>query len=317
MSGDVVVLIGGAGYIGSHVLRDLLDKGNKVRVFDNFYYGTDGVYGIKHPNLQVVIGDICDTRTVSKVLMGADTCVLLAAVVGHRIQAVELSTIREVNLFASSVVLDAAIEHGVSRFVFSSTDSVYGVTPGVHFETSLPSPQSQYSALKLRMEERVLREKRRDFCPTVLRVCNCHGYSSRMRFDLVVNTFVRDALVKKRIVVQGGEQRRSFIGVKDAARGIVSVVEGHPEVISGEVFNLGNSEQNLQIKSVAAAVQKVISGTEIEVRESSPDLVDYYVNSSKIETALGFKCQESLEDSISKLAENAIKDPFDDKHYNT
>lgn len=317
----LIALIGGAGYIGSLLTRRLLGEGFPVQVFDNYLYGSDGLQGLKHPNLQVIEGDIRNTTDVAHAIRGAEVVVLLAAIVGRRSEDIEWASRRDVNFTASSVVLDAAREHGANRFIFASSESVYGNQSGIMYETGIPEPISAYSRLKLRMEERVLNARTRDFHPTVLRLATCYGYSPRMRFDLVANGMVRDAIYKKQIIVNSPEQCRAFIHVLDAVEAFVSCINAHANLISAETFNVGSSEQSYSMGHIANLIKSRIRETEIDFLDEEPDLADYYLSSSKIEKVLDFKPKHTLEESIeeikTRILEGEFLDPYSFKYRNT
>jgi nucleoside-diphosphate-sugar epimerase len=316
---STVTVFGGAGYIGSVLVRLLLEEGYRVRVFDNFLFGSNGLDEIFSPYLEIINGDMCDTRAVSSAINGADTVILLAAIVGHRVEEVPWVDMRAVNLLASSVVLDASIEHGVDRFIFASTNSVYGLQSGVMYETTLPEPVSLYSRLKLRMEERVMNAKKRSFHTTSLRIATCHGYSPRMRFDLVANGMLRDAMYKKEIRVTGGEQYRAFIHVEDAARAFLLCIKAHVNLVSGEVFNVGAKDQSVQINQLANVVKTLLPETKVTFSEGEPDLTDYHLSCARIEKILDFAPRwsllRSLEHLRDMLAGGAVNDPYS-FHYN-
>lgn len=320
-SGPLVTVFGGAGYIGCCLVRHLLDEGYRVRVFDNFLYGRKGIEDIESPHFEVIEGDICDARAVSRAVSEAESVVLLSAIVGRRAQQVKWSTMREVNFLASSVVLDAAIEYGAHRFIFASSDSVYGDRSGVMYETSIPHPVSLYSRLKSRMEERVINAKNRYFHPTALRIATCYGVSPRMRFDLVANALALDAIFKKELVVENGEQCRALVHVDDAARAFVSALKAHENLVSGEIFNVGAADQNVTVNQLVNIVKTLIPEMNVTIRESEPDLVDYHLSCSKIEKILDFSCQWSIEQSISQvrdlLMEGYFKDPYSLRYNNT
>ena len=125
-----VVVFGGAGYIGCLTVELLLKQGFKVTVFDNMLFGSSGLDHLKtNTSLKIIEASICDTVAVSAAIKGADAVILLAAIVGHRVKEVPATLMRTTNFLASTVVLDAAIEHGVSRFIFASTNSVYDCSP--------------------------------------------------------------------------------------------------------------------------------------------------------------------------------------------
>ena len=313
-SEPVVVVFGGAGYIGSSLVPQLLDEGYRVRIFDNFLFGKDGIQTLEHPALEIMQGDICDTRQVSIAMHNAETVILLAAIVGHRVKEMKYSHYRDINLLASTTVLDAAIEHGASRFIFASTDSVYGVSAGTHYETDLPEPVSLYSRLKLRMEERIMRAKTRHFHPTALRICTCYGYSPRMRFDLLVNTLIRDAVCKKEVRLKNKTQCRPLVHVEDAAHALSSCVKAHVNMVSGEVFNVGSEKQIPSLQELAEIVSELVPGVKIIYGESEPDLVDYKLSCAKIEKILDFSPRRSISQSMEELQHMLQKDQFQDPY---
>ena len=316
-----IVVFGGCGYIGSHLVRQLLALGYKVRAFDNFTFGRAGLEGLDSPNLQIISGDISNAKEVSYAIRGCEAVILLAAIIGHRRREINRLYLREVNLIASSMVLDAAKEHGINRFIFASSDSVYGEQHGVMYETSTPDPISIFARLKLRMEERVLKSQSSDFCPTVLRICNCHGYSPRMRFDLLPNGMVRDAILTKQLCVEGGEQWRAFINVEDAARVFVTVLEAYPDTVNGEIFNVGDSAQNLQFNQLINLVSSIVPNCSIRFIEAKPDLPDYRVSFSKLEKSLNFSPKISITESLQNLAhrleKGEIPNPYSSIYHNT
>lgn len=316
-----VLVIGGAGYIGSVLVRKLLEEEYRVRVFDNLLFGDDGVCDLANPRFKLFEGDICDTRAVSQAIIGADIVVHLAALVGRRVEDTRRINIRDVNFLASTVVLDAALEHGASRLIFASTDSVYGTQSGVMYETGTPEPASTYSRLKLRMEERVMNAKKRSFHPTALRIATCYGYSPRMRFDLVANSLLRDAVCKRRLVIEGGEQSRALINVEDAAQAILSCVKAHVNLVSGEVFNVGASGQNYTLHQLANIIKGLVPDTEVVVEEGEADLVDYHLSCSKIEKILDFRPQWGVEESLVQVRDMLLGgqfgDPYSYRYHNT
>lgn len=318
----LIVVFGGAGYIGAVLTRMLLADGYRVRVFDNFLFGDHGIQDIVgHERLEIMRGDLSDTCSVSSACRNAEAVILLAAIVGRRGVDIRHPIMRDINFLASSVVLDAAIEHGASRFVFASTDSVYGVQSGLMYETATPEPVTLYSRLKLRMEERVVNARGRGFHPTALRIATCHGYSPRMRFDLVANGMVRDAVCRKTITVIGGEQWRPLVHVEDVARAFLSCIRAHVNLVSGEVFNVGSNEQNMQVREVAKLVHQAVPEADIHFIEEAPDLTDYRLSCSKIEKILDFHPRWTLEASIAQtrdmLRQGEFGEPYRLKYQNT
>lgn len=318
----LVVVFGGAGYIGSWVTKLLLDDGYRVRVYDNFLYGGDGLSGLDSPNLEIIQEDICNTKPVSSATIGAEAVILLSAIVGHRSNENFWKTTRDVNFLASTVVLDAAIEHGVERFIFASTDSVYGIQEGLMYETGLPEPISLYSRLKLRMEGRIMSEKTRFFHPSALRFSNCYGLSPRMRFDLITNGIVRDAVLNGKVRISAAEDSRSFINVKDAARACVACLKAHENLVSGEIFNVGNQDQTFAFSHLASLLSLAMPKVEIELGEYDEDILkNYKLSCSKIEKILDFKPENDLLESMVEIKEalesNLFPDPLSLRYHNT
>jgi nucleoside-diphosphate-sugar epimerase len=317
----LVVVFGGAGYIGSVLVPLLLEADYRVRVVDNFLFGPFGLRGLQSDKLEIVEADICDTRAVSSAMRDADSVVLLAAIVGHRVEDGDWNYTRSVNFLASTVVLDAAIEHGVSRFIFASTNSVYGVQSGIMYETGIPEPVSLYSRLKLRMEERIINARTRHFHPVSLRIATCHGLAPRMRFDIVLNSMMRDAFFKKEIHVKSSEETRALIHVNDAAQAFLSALSAHPNMISGEIFNVGNSEQDIQIGQLANMIKQQLPETKVHHLNNEPDLVSYKLSCSKIEKLLNFKAtlsiEQSIEEILSAFKEGFFEEPYSFRYQNT
>lgn len=320
-SNPLVAVFGGAGYIGSCLVRRLLAEEYPVRLFDNFAFGREGINGLSSPLLEVIEADICNIQAVSRALDGAECVVHLAGVVGHRAKEIKREDIRDINFLATSVVLDAAVEHGAHRFLFSSSDSVYGVQSGVMYETSIPDPVSLYSRLKLRMEERVIRSKNRYFHPTALRIATCHGVSPRMRFDLAPNSLILDAVSKKQLAIEGGEQCRALVHVDDVARAFMVCLKAHENLVSGQIFNVGAADQNVPLNQLVNIVTTLVPDTAVTINEGEPDLVEYRLSCSKIAKVLDFTPRWTLEQSMAQvrdlLLEGKITDPYGLQYHNT
>ena len=309
---SLVTVFGGAGYLGSVLVRFLLAEGFQVRVFDNFLFGADGISDLDHPSFEVIEGDINDIAAASSAISGADSVILLAAIPGRRIHEFDHRAMRDTNLLASSVILDAAIEHGVTRFIFTSTDTVYGTSSGVIYETSIPEPVSLYARLKLRMEERVVNQRKKSFHPTVLRIGTCHGLAPRMRFDLLPNRLLRDALLNGEIEIDSGEKWRAYIHVEDAARAILTCMNAHVNLVSGEVFNVADKNQCIPLNQLVNMVRAVVPECKVSFSGLAPDLVNYRLSSSKIEKILDFAPRHSLEQSLREMKEAIDSGVFGD-----
>ena len=307
-----ILIIGGAGYIGSILTELLLKDGYSVRVFDNFLFGGVGLDEIKKgkfgEKLEIIKDDICNLKALSKACEGVDSVVLLAAIVGRRLDEVQRSTMRDINLLASYSAVDAAIEHGVERFIFASSDNVYGTASGLVYETQIPEPHTLYSRLKLRMEERILNSKRKYFHPSILRIGSCYGFSKRMRFDLPANQLLRDAAIKKEAYLPSAKESRAFIHVKDAASAIKLSLTSHINLVTGDIFNVCTEAENFNMGQVAEKVAKIVPEANIKIGSEKPGLEQYKLSCSKISKVLDYAPKYSMLDGLGELAE-IINDP--------
>lgn len=316
-----IVLVGGAGYLGTILTGQLLQAGYTVDVFDALRFGQPQRRALgTHERLNLVEGDIRDLRPLAKAVRGADGVVLLAALVGEPACDVDPAETEEINLLATKCVAETCRYYEVPRFIFASTDSIYGIREGVMVEDSEKNPISLYARLKLRAEEEILGLGNGGFHPTVLRMSTIYGCSPRMRFDLVVNILAKNAWSKDKITIMGGKQWRPFVHVGDAARAYRAVLEAPAKAVGGEVFNVGSNDQNHRIGDLGELVRQVFPEVEVETIPQDPDLRDYNVNCDKIENVLGYRTTMSVVDGIREVRDwletKKIEDPDADWHRN-
>jgi nucleoside-diphosphate-sugar epimerase len=298
-----VLVLGGAGYLGSVLVRQLLDAGRRVRVLDSFMFGEQSLDEVKaHPNCELVRGDVRDIGVVVRCMNGCDAVIHLAAIVGDSACEENEQLAVEVNRAATRMLTDVAVECGVGRFIFASSCSVYGASDSFVDEQSVVNPLSMYSGMKLDSEQILLRAKSPTFAPTILRLGTLFGLSPRMRFDLVVNLFVARAVFMRAIIVSNGAQWRPLIHVQDAARAFVAILEEPTEDVAGEMFNVGSLGQNVQIGELGRAVTRRIPGTRMETLESE-DRRNYRVAFDKIQKRLGFQCWKTIDHGIQEIYE--------------
>jgi nucleoside-diphosphate-sugar epimerase len=284
-----VLITGGAGYIGSHLTRDFLDLGWRVRVLERFLYGRQGLAGLQdHPRLEIMTGDIRDPAAVGMALKGADAVVALAALVGDAACDHEPAQTEAINVDATALLAEACLAGGVRRLVFASSCSVYGGA-GDHIldEQSPVSPLSRYGWTRVRSEE-TLRRYAGGLDVVVLRLATVFGLSPRMRLDLLVNTFAAQAYFRGRIRVFGGRQWRPNVHVRDAAHAFLSAVRAPAAAVAGQVFNVGSDAANHTIVDVAEMVRQALPATEVEVLEGMTDERNYRVAFDKITRVMGF-----------------------------
>jgi len=317
---DVVLVIGGAGYIGSTLVRTLLASGKKVRVLDSLVYGDGAIRDIfGHPNFELKIGDCRKIQDVVAAVKGAQSVIHLAAIVGDPACEVDRQTSLQINYAATRMLIEVVRGNGIKRFVFASSCSVYGATDLLMDENSSVKAVSLYGQTKIDSEEVLLEAHSSNLYPVILRLATVFGLSHRPRFDLVVNLLTAKAYKEGVITVFNGTQWRPFIHVKDVAAGMVRVLEAPHSLVRGEVFNLGDNRLNFQLSQLAEKLVAVFPNTTVQHIENS-DRRNYRVSFDKIHRQLDFQCSLSLEDGIHELRrafENKlISDYRDPLYYN-
>lgn len=315
-----VLVIGGAGYLGSVLVRGLLDKGYKVRVLDNLMYTDDGIKGLfSNKNFEFIKGDIRNLSHIVKAINGSDAVIHLAAIVGDRNCAADPRMTIEISCLATYNIVEACKFLQVNRFIFASTCSVYGA--GVRSGHSLSEdsplrPLSLYAQSKINCEKKILETMDGNFSPTILRMASLYGYSPGMRFDLVVNLLTARAFFEKKITILGGGQWRPFIHVKDAARAYIRCLESPIENIRGEIFNL--SSENHRIIDIGKIIKSVVRGAKVEITDKVPDKRNYKVSTDRISQAMRYAPKMDLIDGlieIRKIFEEGIIKDYKDSRY--
>ena len=303
-----VLVIGGAGYIGSHTVDLLLQSGFSVRVLDRLMYGRESLAPfIGRRDFELIEGDATDITKLTVAMKGASAVVHLAGLVGDPACAVDEQFTRHTNIVATRMAKDVAQSLGVHRFVFSSSCSVYGMSDKEVSETDALNPVSIYAQTKIDSENELLYSVRDDFFVTVLRFATVFGHSPRPRFDLVGNLFTAQAMTDGLITVIGPQQWRPFIHVRDLGRAIVKVLKANPAIVQSQIFNVGDKRLNMTILQLAEGVQKVCSqGREVKisVSENVQDRRNYAVSFEKIHSLLGFEAATTLEAGIQEMVDH-------------
>jgi nucleoside-diphosphate-sugar epimerase len=306
--GKHVLVIGGAGYIGSALLPKLLSNGYRVRLLDLLMFDTDPIDSIlNHPNLEVVQGDFRHVGKIVEVMQGVDAVVHLGAIVGDPACELDRELTTEVNLSATRMVAEVARLCGVERFIFASTCSVYGACDETLDERSHTRPVSHYGNTKLAAERVLLGMADHRFAPTILRFATIYGLSGRTRFDLVVNLLTAKAKIDGKITVNGGNQWRPFVHVDDAGLAVATALSAPLEIVGNEIFNVGCDAQNYTIKQVGEIVHEHVPGADLLVDENDTDKRNYRVSFSKIRNHLNFEPQWTLEAGIQQVLESIAR----------
>lgn len=316
-----VLVVGGAGYLGSVLVRDLLDKGYFVRILDNFIYGKKSIKDIENNKLlEIKEGDLRNIETIVSSLHDIDAVILLAAIVGDPASKARPTQTIETNLLAAQTLATACKSQHINRFIYASTCSVYGKGIDSLDEKSPLKPVSLYARTKIASEQSIMNMANDSFSPTIFRMGTLYGYSPRMRFDLVVNTMTMKAFLDKKIQVFGGEQWRPLLHVKDAANAYIKCLELPIDKVGNQIFNVGSEEQNYKIFEIAEIIKNTLKEVKIVVEKSNIDARDYKVSFEKIKNRLDFNVQYSISEAAKEIYGNlknrVIKNPLAKVYYN-
>jgi len=320
-----VLVTGGAGYIGSVLVRQLLQKGYHVRAIDSLKFGGDALYDVMlHPNFEFQKGDIRNESDILTALEGVDAIAHLAAIVGDPACKKFSDEAHQTNWDGSVALFEAAEKAGIKRFVFSSTCSNYGKMPDPNSfvtETSELRPVSLYAELKVKFEKYILEERKdSNICATALRFSTVYGFSPRIRFDLTVNEFTRNATVQGEQEIWGAQFWRPYCHVDDLARAVVLVLESEDSKVKSNVFNVGATEENYNKGMIIEEVCKVVPNTKVIYVDMNEDPRDYRVNFDKIKNELGYTITKTVPDGVKEiytlLKTGIVTDSFEQKFRN-
>jgi nucleoside-diphosphate-sugar epimerase len=318
--GRTVLVAGGAGYIGCVLVPRLLDRGYNVRLLDRLYWGEEPLAAFRD-RIELVEADVRDIP--ASAFDGVDGVINLAGLSNDPTAEYDPEANWQMNAIATEAMGQACVQHGIERLVFASSCSLYdGLPSGMHVESAPISPYGAYATSKHYGEEALLALTGEGLAPVLLRNGTVYGWSPRMRYDLVVNTFVKDALLKGRLALHGGGWMwRPLVDVNDACDAMIFTIEAPAEQVAGQVFNVLHS--NYQIRElamlVAGSVQLLGRNVALE-EEPAPELTrDYECSNAKL-AALGFSPSRSVVEAIQDLlARIDLSDPgslTDPRYYN-
>ena len=323
-----ILVTGGAGYVGSGLLKELLSNGYKVTCIDNLMFGGESLLDIWYnQNFTFINCDINNIKKLNDIFSqnNFDAVIHLAAIVGDPACKLYSDLAKKTNWDSSKWLIEKSKSSGVSKFIFASTCSNYGKMddPEAYVdENSKLSPVSLYAELKVKFEQYMLNEidKKDDFSPTSLRFSTVYGLSSRMRFDLTVNEFTKNLVLGKELIIFGEQFWRPYCHVKDFSNAFITVLNSPNEKVAYNVFNVGDTRENYTKQMLVNEIKKVLPNSQIKYVVKNDDPRDYRVNCDKIKKELGFKISMTVLDGIMEIKhviqENIIKDPEDQKYYN-
>lgn len=301
---DRVLVIGGAGYIGSVLCRKLLADGYSVRVLDALFYGDESLQEVRADRrFELMRGDSRDIAAVGAAMRGVQAIVHLGEIVGDPACSLDEDTTLEINFAATRMVAEIARSQGIRRFSYASSCSVYGASDDLLTETSALNPLSIYARAKIDAERALLGLQNPYLQPLILRLATVYGLSPRPRFDLVVNVLAAKAVVDGQITINGGAQWRPFVHVSDVARLMADCLKRPLTTIGGQVFNVGSNAQNHTIREIGDMVLRCSPKATLNVLDGAGngDHRNYRVSFTKIESALGFAPRKSVFDGIREV----------------
>lgn len=306
-----VLVTGGAGYIGSCVVDLLIEKGYRPVVFDTFFWGKAHLEE-REDELELVAGDIRNSRDVIYALEGIDGGVIhLAGIVGEPACASNLKAHYTTNVESTHTLVNCMTDHEldlVRDLIYCSSCSVYGNVAGMYesvVETTPTMPLSEYANGKLRAEQIILTKMKEvpQFSPTILRLTTIFGWSPRPRLDLVTNLFAYKAVKGQEISIFGrGEQYRSLIHVRDVAAALVAALEAPRYLRHGEIFHVGEENNNVRVRELAEKVRDRVPAAKISFAEGQDtDRRDYQINCQKIRNALNWRAQRTVDQGLDEM----------------
>ena len=300
--GRLVVVTGGAGYIGSVLCQRLLDRGYRVRILDRLYWGR-GPIGAILEEVELVEADVRDMPATA--LDGVDAVIHLAGLSNDPTAEYDPEANWQMNAVATEALGRNCVDREVERLVFASSCSLYdGMPPGMHDERAPIEPRGAYATSKRYGEQALLGLVDDGLCPVMLRNGTVYGYSPRMRFDLVVNTFVKDALLKGELSLHGGGWMwRPLVDVRDVADAMIAAMEAPAELVRGEIFNVLHSNYQIRELAMMVACSVQLLGRSVALKEQPvPRLTrDYECSNAKLAGRLGFQPCHSVVEAIDGI----------------
>lgn len=318
-----VLLIGGAGYVGSVLSTHLLEVGYNVIVMDNFIYNNQNAIltNLGNPNYKFIYGDFCKKEDLDKASVEVDYVVILGGLVGDPITKSYPEESYSINSVGVKNCIDYFDNKSVEKLIFISTCSNYGLIKEneIADEEFELNPLSLYAKSKVENECHLLSKKGSvSYSGVVLRFATAFGLSSRMRFDLSISEFVKELYFGKELLVFDENTWRPYCHVKDFSRLIELVLDAPSEKINFEIFNAGGEVNNFTKKMIVESIKKFIPTSKINYGSNGSDPRNYRVSFEKVKKVLGFTPNWTVEAGIEELIkafDNKIfSDVFDNKN---
>jgi len=302
-----ILLIGGAGYIGTIVTQHLLERGYLVKCIDNFIYGHDFTVlpFLANPGFEFSRIDMRDTSKVMGECRDCTDVVILAGLVGDPITKKYPRESEEINLLAMSALIEGlTTQSQINKVIFVSTCSNYGLirSDELASETHQLNPLSLYAKAKVAIEQELINiGDSSGFSPTTLRFATAFGYSPRMRFDLTVSEFTRDLYLGRELVVYDADTWRPYCHVEDFAELIRRVLEAPVDRVNGATFNAGSDKNNFTKRMIVETVLQYIPDGNVKYQDKGSDPRNYRVNFEKVRNVFHFDPDRTIANGIEEL----------------
>jgi nucleoside-diphosphate-sugar epimerase len=301
-SDQTILVAGGAGYIGSILVPKLLERGYRVRVLDRLLFSEEGLAAVRE-QIELVVADVRDIP--SSALDGVDGVVNLSGLSNDPTAEFNPEANWEMNAVATETLGQACVQRGIERYVFASSCSLYdGMPPGMHAEDAPIEPRAAYATSKRYGEEKLIELAAEGLCPVILRNGTVYGWSPRMRFDLVVNTFVKDALLSGALKLHGGGWMwRPLVDICDCADAMIAAYEAPADKVRAEIFNVVHSNYQIRELAMIVAGSVELARRSVTLEEvPAPDLMrNYECANAKLSTTLNFIPRRSVLEAVSEL----------------
>ncbi|MEW4567903.1 NAD-dependent epimerase/dehydratase [Tautonia sp. JC769] len=295
-----LLVTGGAGYVGSTLVPELLNRGHRVRVLDSLRFGGHGLLPCcQNRFFELQKGDVCDPKAVETALEGVDAVIHLAAIVGYPACKKEPQLAQAVNVDSTKLILEKRKKD--QKVLYASTGSIYGSIPDYICNENTPrAPITLYGETKAKAEQLVLDAGN----GIAYRFATAFGVSNRMRLDLMPNDFTYQAVKNRNLIVYEGGFKRTFVHVRDMARSFIFALERWDEV-KDDVYNVGHESMNFTKQDVA---RKILEHVDYYLHfaevGSDADQRNYEVSYEKIR-AKGFETTIDLDRGIRELVQAA------------
>jgi nucleoside-diphosphate-sugar epimerase len=293
-----ILVTGGAGYLGSTLVPDLLNAGHEVTVLDNFMFKQNSLnHCCYYPNFKIIKGDIRQKNVISRAMRDADVIIPLAALVGAPLCNLDPMGATTINHDAIELMISLLSKDQI--VLMPTTNSAYGTGDKDNYcnEDSPLRPISQYAKEKVEIERKLMQHSN----AISFRLATVFGMSPRMRIDLLVNDFTYRAVNDGFVVLFESHFKRNYVHVRDVSRVFQHAIMNH-ETMKGQIFNVGLSDANVSKKELCENIKKQLPSF-IYIDEQigkDPDQRNYIVSNAKIEQT-GFSTEFSLERGITDL----------------